>query len=504
MADNPLQARKEEIVAGILVDYPGDATLAHTLRMSTVMVAGDPKLQRQNSIGWVRKRTAVQEGELQMMIVEGTRMRYLLSERTATITATLYLRDDQYQELYFIAPSAWAQFARHSNPDRSQAVPDGNIDGWKYISVQFPNDPLHRWQDPKLFYRASKKRKAQLAPAAQPSIEAVASLPIVELPVAQLSIEVALPIVELPVAQPSIEAAIAPLLIPESSVAQPSIEAALPVPESPESKHRKASASGHKAKRRKKKLNIYSGEYDAHMLETQHARYQEIKSEDVWRQFHELHNGDRCAICLVQLRRFNAGSLVIERMHCIAQKWGSPERCSYDNLMIGCTVCNGRKEGMESRNLLAFVLEREGPDRFIVLCKQLFLWHIGNLTVKQLSGWTPNDLLDCYDYIRVRFVRAPHGWTEEERRRATAVMDHELRNAGLLKQLHELWVDKATVDKAQQGMSAEQAELDKARAALDTAQQEFNNKKAALDKAGRDVDESIAHVTAQLSKPSDI
>ena len=206
---------------------------------------------------------------------------------------------------------------------------------------------------------------------------------------------------------------------------------------------------------------VRTQQYDEHISKTRHARYKKIGNEQVWRNFWELHYGGRCPYCLEPLRRYpKEGTLKGDRMHIIAQTWGSPESCDWDNLIFGCDVCNGQKEGMGTRNALAFALTK-GRDKFVALSKQVFLLHIADLERTELNGWVWQDQLDCYDYVMQRFVNFSYGWEEEERQKASIFLNEDLRTGGLGKKWSELVNDKKRIEYQQVQLREQQSELER-------------------------------------------
>lgn len=224
-------------------------------------------------------------------------------------------------------------------------------------------------------------------------------------------------------------------------------------PQSPKTTEKRAVRNSKQSKK------VRTQQYVEHTATTQHSRYKKIANEQEWRNFWELHCGGRCPYCLELLRRYpKEGSLKGDRMHIIAQAWGAPESCDWDNLIFGCDVCNGQKEGMGTRNALAFALTK-GRDKFVALSKQVFLLHIGHLERTELNGWSWQDQLDCYEFIMQRFVNFPFGWEEEERQKASTFLNEDLRTGGLGKKWTELVEQKKRVENQQAQLEEQQSDL---------------------------------------------
>lgn len=392
-------------------------------------MVGDLTLEQVNKQAWISKRKKVIINGRETMLSSGDRIRHIRTRnRTAVLQPDNRFRDEQIPQLIFDAPSAWVDFARRTDPaNRGNPVGELNqIDGWKDLEI-LPDISEH-WTSAEQFYQATPNRRTQHARAAKPQSKAP------------------------PKPEPEVALNLAPLLSDE-----PILAASVPLgphgssdPASEDStedsiepvlkKQKSPSKTKQLAKRQrvdddpKKELRQ---RYLKFMEETKHARYVPIKFDSSWKAFWKLHYGKKCPFCLCEMRSYESdGTLSGESCHVISRFYGSPKSCDRDNLIFGCQICNSRKagDGMAERNALSFVLEIS-EDQFLNLSQQLFLYHIGDLTRKELHGWSWVDLLDCYDYILNRFIEFPFGWTDDTKKRAKELLHSEIFSDGKRKQL---------------------------------------------------------------------
>lgn len=436
----------QSLVKAILTDFPNDPIVRKILNKKTVHMVGDLTLEQPNKQAWINKRKKVIIDGRETTFSPGDRIRLpRVPSRTAILTEDNRFKDEQIPQLFFDAPSAWVDFARRTDPvnrGKEAVVKERDqIDGWNGIEILVAGSKC--WLKAEKFYQATPNRRTQHARQSKsqskvrqkdlpkPWCEAVPE------PVSLLSDE--------PILLASV-----PLLSPASE--DPTEENNEPVLKRQNLAEENKQPA--KRQRRSEEANLLNDQkkelrerYLKFMEETKHARYVPIRFDSSWKAFFRLHYGKKCPFCLSELRTYESdGTLSGEACHVISRFHGSPKVCDRDNLIFGCQICNSRKngDGMAEMNALAFTIGIS-EDQFLALSKQLFLFHIGDLTRKDLHGWNWVDLLDCHQYILNRFVKFPYGWTDAQRKRATELLHSEIFCEGKRKQLQHNSNQKAAL-----------------------------------------------------------